>query len=262
MKNLFKSLTIVLLASIALVGCGEKAEKYTITVKSNNDAWGTVLGGGEYEEGMACEIAARPNVGYAFHRWDDGSTENPRVVAVKGDATYTAIFGEPVQDTTGGDPGGGIILDTNAKLTVTFGDTTFDIDVLLRSQVSLGMGSFIYMLTATSHPDGTGFMVQWLWNGEVGTMSQSQYEFQICYVQNSMEDLVTVGGQPYPHYMSVDNLTVTTTKYDAASNSIDCVVSGRVLDMAAEADGTGPKYVNIRVEAEAFRMTDYNQQQK
>lgn len=260
MKNLFKSLTIVLLASIALVGCGEKNEKYTITVKSNNDAWGTVLGGGEYEEGMACEIAARPNVGYAFHRWDDGSTENPRVVAVKGDATYTAIFGEPIQDTTGGGGGGDIILDTNAKLTVTFGDTTFDVDVLLRSQVNMGMGSFMYMLTATSKPDGTGFLVQWLWDGEVGTMNQAQYDPSICYVQNNMDDMVTVGGQQYPHYMSVDNLTITVTKYDASTNSIDCVVSGRVLDMAAEADGTGPKYVNIRIEAEAFRMTDYNQQ--
>lgn len=247
-----------MLAGMTLVGCSEKAEKYTITVKSNNDAWGTVMGGGEYEEGMACEIAARPNVGYAFHHWDDGNTENPRVVAVKGDATYTAIFGEPIQDTTGGG-GGDIILDTNARLVVTFGDTTFNVDVLLRSQVSMGMGSFMYMLTATNNPDGTGFLVQWLWNGETGTMNQSQYEPSICYVQNNMDDMVNVGGQSYPHYMSVDNLTVNVTKYDAQTNSIDCVVSGRVLDMTAEANGTGPKYVNIRVEVEGFRMTDYNQ---
>lgn len=255
MKHLFRNLTIALLAVMALVSCSE--EKYTITVKSNNDAWGMALGGGEYEEGMACEIAARPNVGYAFHQWDDGNTENPRVVAVKGDATYTAIFGEPVQDTTG--QGGEIILDTNAKLTVVFANDTFDIDVLLRSQVSTGGGSFMYMLTATSHPDGTGFLVQWLWDGEVGTMSQDDYEFQICYVMNNNDDLVNVGGNQFPHYMSVDNLTINVTRYDAATNSIDCVVTGRVLDMTAEANGTGPRYENIRIEVESFRMTDYNQ---
>lgn len=259
MKHLFKTLTIMLLASIALVGCGEKTETYTITVNSNNDEWGTVMGGGEYEDGMACEIAARPNVGYAFHKWDDGSTENPRVVAVHGDATYTAIFGEPIQDTTGGGGGGEIILDTNAKLTVTFGDTTLQLDVLLRSQVSLGAGAFIYMLTATSHPDGTGFLVQWLWNGETGTMSQAQYDYNICYVKYNEGDMVSVQGTPYPHFMSDDNLIVKTTNYNASTNSIDCTVTGRLLDMSAEANGTGPKYMNIKVEVEAFRMTDYNQ---
>jgi hypothetical protein len=256
MKNVLKSLAMVLFASMLMVGCNEKAEKYTITVKSNNDEWGVVLGGGEYEMGMAAEIAARPNVGYVFKQWDDGNTENPRVIAVKRDATYTAIFGEPEQDTTGG--GGDIILDTNAVLTITFGDTTFDAGVLLRTQVSMGGGSIMYMLTATNDPSGNDIIVQWLWDGEEGSINQGQFEPSICYVMNNISDLVNVGGQQYPHYMSVDNLTVNVTRFDVANNTIDCKVTGRVLDMTAEADGTGPKYVNISINVESFRMTDYN----
>ena len=256
MKQVLRSLAIMLFAGMVMVGCTEKNQKYTITVKSNNEAWGTVLGGGEYEMGMAAEIAARPNVGFVFKQWDDGNQENPRTVAVKGDATYTAIFGEPENDTTGG--GGDIIPDTNAKLSITFGDTTFEASVLLNTQVPLGGGAIVYMLTATNDPSGNDITVQWLWGGEVGTISQSQYENSICYVMNNVDDLVTVDGQQYPHYMSVDNLTVNVTRYDQATNSIDCKVTGRVLDMTAEADGSGPKYVNISITVEAFRMTNYN----
>lgn len=257
MKNILKSLAMVLFASMLMVGCNEKAEKYTITVKANNDAWGTVMGGGEYEMGMAAEIAARPNVGFVFKQWDDGNTENPRVIAVKGNATYTAIFGEPEQDTTGG--GGDIILDSNAVLTITFGDTTFDAGVLLRTQVNMGGGSIMYMLTATNDPSGNDIMVQWLWDGEEGSINQGQYDPSICYVMNNINDLVNVNGQQYPHYMSVDNLIVNVTRFDVANNTIDCRVTGRVLDMTAEADGSGPKYVNISINVESFRMTDYNQ---
>jgi len=256
MKHLLKTLTALLIVSMAVTGCTEKNKNYTITVKSNNETWGTVLGGGTYAEGMAAEIAARPNVGYAFLKWDDGNTENPRVIAVKSDATYTAIFGEPVTDTTGG---GEVPADTNTKLIITFGDTTFHAGYLLRSQISVGGGEVMYVLTASNATNGDDIIVQWLWNGEVGTMRQSQYDQNLCYLLNDANDLYDVNGQSLPHYLSVDNLTITVTKYDASTNSIDCTVRGRLLNMQRVAQGLPDEYVNIQIDIEAFRMTDYNQ---
>ncbi len=65
---------------------------YTITVASNNDAWGTVTGGGTYTEGDTVELVATPNEGYRFVSWQDGNSHATRTITVVGDATYTATF--------------------------------------------------------------------------------------------------------------------------------------------------------------------------
>ena len=70
------------------------ANTYSITVISDNDSMGTVLGGGEYEVGSTATIAAIPNQGYRFVSWNDGNTDNPRTITVTEDATYIAIFEE------------------------------------------------------------------------------------------------------------------------------------------------------------------------
>lgn len=70
---------------------------YTLTVVSNNPAWGTVTGGSEYPEGYVATITATPNSGYRFVEWqEDHDTNSIRNVTVTGDATYTAIFAENV----------------------------------------------------------------------------------------------------------------------------------------------------------------------
>ena len=65
---------------------------YTITVQANNNAMGSVEGGGTVHVGESVEIKATPNSGHAFVKWDDGNTEATRTVEVVGDKTYTAIF--------------------------------------------------------------------------------------------------------------------------------------------------------------------------
>ena len=65
---------------------------YTITVQANNNAMGSVEGGGTVHVGESVEIKAIPNSGHAFVKWDDGNTEATRTVEVVGDKTYTAIF--------------------------------------------------------------------------------------------------------------------------------------------------------------------------
>lgn len=67
-------------------------QKFTLSVVSNNDEYGTTTGSGEYEAGVEVEIKAIPNEGYIFSKWNDDDTNAVRTVTVEGDATYTATF--------------------------------------------------------------------------------------------------------------------------------------------------------------------------
>lgn len=90
MKKVLGILCMALLAGVLIFSSCTK--KYLITVKANNDAYGSVTGGGSYSENATATLTAIPNVDYRFVRWDDGETANPRNVTVTADATYTAIF--------------------------------------------------------------------------------------------------------------------------------------------------------------------------
>ena len=71
---------------------GPDVETYTITVVANDATWGTVVGGGTYPNGATATLAAMPNNGYLFEKWQDGVTENPRNITVTANATYVAYF--------------------------------------------------------------------------------------------------------------------------------------------------------------------------
>ena len=73
-------------------GAAPQPTQYTLTVASNNTAWGTVSGGGTYNEGATATLTATAAAGYRFVSWQDGNTQNPRTVTVTGNATYTATF--------------------------------------------------------------------------------------------------------------------------------------------------------------------------
>lgn len=70
------------------------ATGYTITVKANNDAWGTVSGSGTFPKDTIVDITATPATGYEFKQWSDGNTANPRKVTVLSDSVFTAVFAE------------------------------------------------------------------------------------------------------------------------------------------------------------------------
>jgi hypothetical protein len=70
---------------------------HTLTVTSNNDDWGTVTGGGSYQEGSQVTITATPTTGHRFVQWQDGDTNATRVVTVNFDVTYTATFEEVLE---------------------------------------------------------------------------------------------------------------------------------------------------------------------
>lgn len=67
-------------------------KKYTITAEPNDEAKGTVTGGGVYEEGSEATLTATAKTGFDFVGWSDEVTDNPRKVTVTGDASYQAVF--------------------------------------------------------------------------------------------------------------------------------------------------------------------------
>lgn len=77
--------------------------KRTLTVLVTDASFGSVSGGGTFDEGSTQTIQATPNPGYAFMKWSDGNTENPRTVKLTSDLTLTANFETNI---TGGGGGG------------------------------------------------------------------------------------------------------------------------------------------------------------
>ena len=107
--------------------------QYTITVNANNNAWGTVSGGGQYNAGATCTLHATPASGYQFDSWKkNGSvvSTNPNYsFTVTENATYTAYFSaEPVtyytitikaSPSTGGTVTGGGTYHAGSSVTLT-----------------------------------------------------------------------------------------------------------------------------------------------
>ena len=86
-------------------GTTGQTKKRTLTVRSANESQGSVSGGGTFDEGSTQTVRATPKTGFAFDKWSDGSTQNPRTVKLTSDLTLTASF--KMATTGGGDQGSG-----------------------------------------------------------------------------------------------------------------------------------------------------------
>ena len=86
-----KKVLFLVVAVVALLFTSCKKE-FVITVQSNNESWGSVIGSGTYAKGTVISIGAIAKSGYRFVSWQDGNTENPRSVTVQSDAIYIATF--------------------------------------------------------------------------------------------------------------------------------------------------------------------------
>ena len=69
-------------------------DNFTVTVNSNNEAWGSATGSGIYAAGATATLAAVPATNCFFVKWNDEVTDNPRTITVTEDITYTAYFAE------------------------------------------------------------------------------------------------------------------------------------------------------------------------
>lgn len=65
---------------------------YTVTALSNNEAMGSVLGGGSYQAGATATLTAVPAISCHFVQWNDGDTNATRTIVVTSDTTFTATF--------------------------------------------------------------------------------------------------------------------------------------------------------------------------
>ncbi|MBR3829580.1 MAG: hypothetical protein IKR79_02150 [Bacteroidales bacterium] len=89
MKNLFKMMGIALVACSMFAACGSD---WTVTATANDEAMGTVTGGGDYADGTECTLTATPNADYEFVSWSDGKTDNPYTFTVTSDVNLVATF--------------------------------------------------------------------------------------------------------------------------------------------------------------------------
>jgi len=67
-------------------------ETYSITANANNNAYGTVTGGGSYLEDNTVTLQAISNTGYYFSHWNTGDSINPLTFTAESNGTYTAVF--------------------------------------------------------------------------------------------------------------------------------------------------------------------------
>lgn len=104
-------------------------EMYSLQVVSSDETLGSVAGGGTFHGETDNTITATPNYGCRFLNWNDGMTDNPRVVHLVGDTSFTAYFAEKAHynvhtatnnDEWGSVEGGGVYMEgEEAVLTVT-----------------------------------------------------------------------------------------------------------------------------------------------
>jgi hypothetical protein len=84
--------TITVLQDTSFEAIFEEIPTYRVTLTVNNPSMGTVTGAGNYAENATATIEAIPNTSYRFVRWDDGNTDNPRVIVVTRNISFEAIF--------------------------------------------------------------------------------------------------------------------------------------------------------------------------
>ena len=70
----------------------EPKPTYTISVKSSDEAMGTINGGGTYDTIITVTIEALANEGYRFVTWNDGNKERQRNVITDCNQEYVAQF--------------------------------------------------------------------------------------------------------------------------------------------------------------------------
>ena len=72
----------------------------TVNVKTNNNAYGSVSGGGIVVNGSTTQITASPKTGYKFVKWSNGLTNAIETITVTKDTTLTAEFAKKTYTVT------------------------------------------------------------------------------------------------------------------------------------------------------------------
>ena len=106
MNKLLKISSMIMLgAAVLFTGCksdDDDEKTYTVTLNVEDSTMGTVVGDGEYTEGMEISIVATAKKGYHFTKWSDGNTSNPRTLIVNKSISLIAFFAEGESGNGGG----------------------------------------------------------------------------------------------------------------------------------------------------------------
>lgn len=86
-----RSITVTQDATYIAQFASTPVQTFTLTVLCNS-AEGSTVGSGTYTAGSTATIAAIPNSGFMFDKWNDDNTDNPRQVVVNSDMTFLAFF--------------------------------------------------------------------------------------------------------------------------------------------------------------------------
>lgn len=89
--------------------------QYTITLNADTAIHGTVTGAGNYNYLSQNSITATANYGYHFTQWNDGDTNNPRVITLTQDTAFVALFAKNTYTLT--------LLSNDTSLGVVSGST-------------------------------------------------------------------------------------------------------------------------------------------
>ncbi len=229
MKKVLSVLCMALLAGgMIFTSC---TKHFTITVKSNNDAWGTVTGGGTFNDQVTTTLKATPNAGYQFVQWQDGTKENPRTITVTADETWTAYF-EPVT------PG----------VKVTFGNEAYDAGDYAGVyssqyeawQVTAAKTNGDYPYADVAMYTGTSTGTSTAQAAEDGKVSTSNSDFG--WVEYYLEGYVYYESNPNVHFGDwwAKSATVNVSDFDATALKMTANVNATMFDvMEAFADGEG-----------------------
>jgi hypothetical protein len=75
---------------------GRISDRYNVVATANDNAFGSVAVESDCSTAM---LTATASDCYEFLRWNDGNTENPRLVSLTSDTAFTAIFSEVIHNT-------------------------------------------------------------------------------------------------------------------------------------------------------------------
>lgn len=189
MKNIFKFFGIAAIASLMLTACGGD-DMFTIKVTANNSDWGTVSGGGKYAMDETVTLTATPKEGYKFVDWNDGNTNNPRIITVTGDAEYVANFAEA------------------SGVNVAFGDNNWT-----AQYVNGTVASQAFMIAACEGPTSTSYpmiVLTYMGAPETGTFTTDGASIDLAQGQATQ-------GNPYIWYYENNSETITLNYTDGSS---------------------------------------------
>lgn len=203
---------------------------YTISVSvgADQEDWGTVTGGGQYQEGSSVTVTATPNEGYQFTAWQENgkqvSTDATYTFQVSGDRALVAVFAKASKLPEGYTEIQYLQsnkdiswIETNVKPTL---DTKISVDIetldaptttnqyIVRSLGSIKSGSTTYYY---------GFSIYW--KTTAGTYASISNATSVSAISNMSPRRMVLGLDGKGRTFSVDGTSVSTNyNYSLPSN--------------------------------------------